>query len=202
MNPHPKTVGAAGGRRQIGAALFVSLVFLLILTVIGLSGMQNSSLQEKMASHHRERHLAFQAAESAIKAGETRLAQSVPAFVCDVANDGLYNHATPGATTDCPASKGWPSNSPSSHAYPPDQDAFWQGNTDVIPIGVNTQQYDKLADSPKYVIEALSSGVPGAAVSLEAGIPVPPSPKFYRITARGVGLHDSAVVVTQSVVRQ
>ena len=34
---------------QRGMALLVSLVFLLLLTLIGLSSMQNATLQEKMA---------------------------------------------------------------------------------------------------------------------------------------------------------
>ena len=35
---------------QRGMALLVSLVFLLLLTLIGISSMQNANLQEKMAS--------------------------------------------------------------------------------------------------------------------------------------------------------
>lgn len=52
--------------RQSGAALFVSLVILLVLTIIGLSAARRSTLQEKMASNLHVKNLAFNAAESAI----------------------------------------------------------------------------------------------------------------------------------------
>jgi len=52
--------------KQSGAALFVSLVILLVLTVIGLSAARRSTLQEKMASNLHVKNLAFNAAESAI----------------------------------------------------------------------------------------------------------------------------------------
>ncbi|WP_459203304.1 PilX N-terminal domain-containing pilus assembly protein, partial [Pseudomonas fragariae (ex Marin et al. 2024)] len=35
--------------RQGGMVLLVSLVFLLLLTLLGISSMQNATLQEKMA---------------------------------------------------------------------------------------------------------------------------------------------------------
>jgi type IV pilus assembly protein PilX len=203
MNRVPSKLDRSGGIRGSGAALFISLVFLLILTVIGLAGMQNTSLQEKMAGHLRERSLAFQAAESALRAGETYLATSMPAFVCNIDDDGLYINSTPGSSSDCPTAKGSPSSKQTDHPYPPDNENFWKDNSDVRRLGDNSHQYDQLAEKPKYVLEVLSSGVPGAAVTLEAGIPVSASTiKYYRITARGVGRDSSSVVVTQSVVRQ
>ncbi|MCX7079150.1 MAG: PilX N-terminal domain-containing pilus assembly protein, partial [Pseudomonas sp.] len=36
-------------KSERGMALLVSLVFLLLLTLIGISSMQNATLQEKMA---------------------------------------------------------------------------------------------------------------------------------------------------------
>ena len=204
MNKVPPPLSAKDEARENGAALFVSLVFLLILTVIGLAGMQSTSLQEKMASHMRERNLAFQAAESALRAGEAYLAANVPTIVCDSATDGIYDNSSPGSTTDCPASKGWPSSAQSTHAYGPDNENFWKNNTDVktLGLGETSHQYDKLADKPKYIIEALAAGAVGAGVSLEAGIPIPSGPKYYKITAHGVGTDINAAVVTQSVVRQ
>lgn len=186
-----------------GAALFISLVFLLILTIAGLAGVQNTFLQEKMAGNLREGNLAFQAAESALKAGEATLAASIPLFVCDTDNDGLYMNSSPGS--DCPTSRGWPSSTQSSHVFSPDNESFWTGNTDVIKLWTANSPYglyDQLSDRPKYVLEVLAPGAPGAGVSLEAGVPVSPAPKLYRVTAHGVGMSNSSAAVTQSVVRQ
>ena len=52
-------------RGQRGMALLVSLVFLLLLTLIGLSSMQNATLQEKMAGSVSLRNQSFQGAEAA-----------------------------------------------------------------------------------------------------------------------------------------
>ncbi|MEO8642006.1 PilX N-terminal domain-containing pilus assembly protein [Pseudomonas sp.] len=56
---------------QRGMALLVSLVFLLLLTLIGLSSMQNATLQEKMAASVTLRNQSFQGAESVLRVGES-----------------------------------------------------------------------------------------------------------------------------------
>ncbi|MGY2180176.1 pilus assembly PilX family protein [Pseudomonas agarici] len=56
---------------QRGMALLVSLVFLLLLTLIGISSMQNANLQEKMFGSVKVRNESFQFAESALRVGET-----------------------------------------------------------------------------------------------------------------------------------
>jgi type IV pilus assembly protein PilX len=57
-------------RKQAGAVLVISLIILLLLTLIGVSGMQTTALEEKMASNSRDQNIAFQAAEAALRAGE------------------------------------------------------------------------------------------------------------------------------------
>lgn len=56
---------------QRGAVLIVSLLILLILTVIGVSSMQSSTLEEKMASNSRDRNIGFQSAETTMREAET-----------------------------------------------------------------------------------------------------------------------------------
>ena len=52
--------------KQKGAALIVSLLMLMALTIIGLSAANRSNLQERMASNFHIQNLAFNASESAI----------------------------------------------------------------------------------------------------------------------------------------
>ncbi|WP_447772851.1 pilus assembly PilX family protein [Pseudomonas kilonensis] len=69
-------------QRQRGMALLVSLVFLLLLTLIGLSSMQSATLQEKMTSSVMQRNQSFQIAEAALRVGESAVqveAYSLPA---------------------------------------------------------------------------------------------------------------------------
>ncbi|SHN14234.1 type IV pilus assembly protein PilX [Pseudomonas asturiensis] len=58
---------------QRGMVLLVSLVFLLLLTLLGISSMQNATLQEKMAGSVTVRNLSFQKAEAALRLGESAI---------------------------------------------------------------------------------------------------------------------------------
>ena len=55
---------------QEGFVLIVGLVILGLLTMLALSGMRDSTMQEKMAGASRDSGLAFQAAESALRDAE------------------------------------------------------------------------------------------------------------------------------------
>jgi len=56
---------------QRGAVLIVSLLILLIMTIMGVSAMQSSTLEEKMASNERDRNVAFQSAEVGMRQAQT-----------------------------------------------------------------------------------------------------------------------------------
>lgn len=53
--------------KQKGAVLVVSLMMLLVLTVIGVTGLSNTTLEERMSSNFHHTTLAYQAAESALE---------------------------------------------------------------------------------------------------------------------------------------
>ena len=57
--------GAVAARQQQGAALILSLIILLVLSVIGLSSMNTSMLQERMSANAQNAQQAFFAAEAA-----------------------------------------------------------------------------------------------------------------------------------------
>lgn len=57
-------------KQQTGTVLAVSLVILMVLTIIGVSGLSTSSLQEKISGNFRDREVAFQAAEAALAYAE------------------------------------------------------------------------------------------------------------------------------------
>ncbi|WP_240356773.1 PilX N-terminal domain-containing pilus assembly protein [Pseudomonas sp. 15A4] len=58
---------------QRGAVLIVSLVFLLLLTLLATSSMQNATLQEKVAGTLKLRDASFQSAETALRIAEARI---------------------------------------------------------------------------------------------------------------------------------
>ena len=57
-------------KHQSGAVLPISLIMLLLLTLIGVTGSQMTGLEEKMAGNMRDRNIAFQAAEAALRDAE------------------------------------------------------------------------------------------------------------------------------------
>ena len=63
--------------RQQGAALFISLMFLTILTLIGLSAANVGIMQERMAGNVRETNEAFQSAEATLREVENAVRESV-----------------------------------------------------------------------------------------------------------------------------
>lgn len=78
-------------RQQGGMALIVCLIMLLLLTMVGVSSMQNATLQEKMAGSVKFRNESFQNAEAALRVGENAVAVST--FNQDVCSNF--------ASTDC-----------------------------------------------------------------------------------------------------
>ncbi len=52
--------------RQQGSALIIAMVFLIILTLLGMSTMTTSRTELRMANNAQFANLAFQAAESGI----------------------------------------------------------------------------------------------------------------------------------------
>jgi type IV pilus assembly protein PilX len=170
---------------QRGAALIVSLLFLLILTVIGVTAVQVATLEEKMSSNLRAQSLAFQAAESALRAGEQAVNQIMaipaPPLLCNA--QGYYRMND----INC---DGVPENTP-----------IWQAvnwNTAQV-INYNYPQSQTVVAA--YIVEVVSSPSPTNAVggSLDdtrytsAGIPC-----YFRITARGTGGTFSATVILRS----
>jgi type IV pilus assembly protein PilX len=63
-------------RMQSGAALITSLIFLTVLTILGMSTLGTALLESRMAGNARDKNLAFQAAEVALRDAEQYIANS------------------------------------------------------------------------------------------------------------------------------
>ena len=171
-NPEAMQSNAA---HQSGAVLIISLIMLLLLTVLATSGMQNTSLQEKMAGNLRDKNLAFQAAESALNVAETSLdPPSVLAFT-DAGTSGYYSTASTIPTT----------------ASATLADNFWTSN----PVATSTvSTLGNGVASPKYIIKKLSTACFKASCPLPSDLSQP-----YEITVRATGGSTNAVVILQSI---
>ncbi len=168
-------------RNQRGVALFISLVLLLVLTIIGVSAVQTTSMEERMARNTHDSVLAFEAAEVALRTGEAFLRNNVnsTALFTPAGNNGLWE------ASDYAQTERW------------EQANVWSGTNSVV-VAANT--IAGVAEQPRYIIEHVASVqraenpylLGTAAAGLEDQIQV------FRITARGVGGTTNARVLLQS----
>ncbi len=171
-----------GFTTQQGSALVVSLLILLVLTLIGVTSMSTTSLQGKMAANSRESNLALQAAESALRSGESELGSATPPEGYDDACDnGLCLPSTTG--TPQWSTINWATNARSYNIV----------NNAALPEIPATLQ-------PKYIIEKMPpASLPGDAISNLGNYGGGSGLQYYRITASATGANGSAAVMLQSV---
>lgn len=70
---NPKTIQMNLAGKQQGVVLIVSLMLLVVITLLGISGMRNTTLDERMAGNMRDLQLAFYSAESALREAEQQI---------------------------------------------------------------------------------------------------------------------------------
>lgn len=169
-------------RLQNGAVLAVSLLILVVLTIIGVSSMVTTSLEEKMSGNFRDRQIAFNAAEAALAYAENFVNANVNAASVFDGSDGLY------ATYDGPGS---------NNAF---DSSWWTGTaSQVLP---NADAVDDVQTQPRFTIEHRGEigEVEGTSINLggygesSGGGEI----TAFRITVRATGLTDNSVVIIQS----
>ncbi len=183
-------------KRQRGAALVTALILLVILTMLGLSAMQNTTLEEKMAGNLRSSIAAFQAAESALRGGEdwivSQTLKPIPGKVSGSTSSG--------GSTSGPLPL-WVLDS--IDPDPGKSDPWWK-EADVSWWKDYARSYDsKLAlddeedlPAPHYVIEDM--GVVKDALNMGQGQDQNGT-AYYRLTAQGVGVDQNTVSLLRSV---
>jgi len=183
--------------RQKGVVLVISLLILLVMTVIGVSGMQSSQLEEKMAGHFRDSDLTFQAVEAALRVGEgiaqtqsttTPVNSGFPAYTDSdgTCPDGAINNCTSGL---CPT--------PDKDCTPRWEDTGFNGW-----VTANAVVTGGLVTTPQYFVEYLGATFPctRAANACNAGPGTPGcNCRRYRVTARISPSNGRAAVTLQSV---
>jgi type IV pilus assembly protein PilX len=63
-------------KHQTGAVLVISLFILVLITLIGVTAIQTTTLEEKMTGNMRDHDIAFQAAESALRDAEMNIIEN------------------------------------------------------------------------------------------------------------------------------
>ena len=176
--------------RQSGMSLFPAMMFLLVLSVLGVSALNSTLMQEKMVSNTKDLNVAFQAAEAGLRDAEADVSRNVDAatpFTSSCAS-GL---CTPPST--------WPSPSSADISKVVD----WSDSSKTRAYGAYTAApaMPTVAAQPQYVIERLSSlpVSPGGSVALGCGSGcVHSGGSAYRLTVLATGARPETRVVLQS----
>lgn len=166
-----KTSAFSERGRQHGAVLFVSLVVLVVMTLVGLTAMQGTGLDERMAGNLRDRTLAFEAAEAALReAGELIDAPDfAPTRVATAPTPTLTELQTSGVQIDQSGDTG----------------------QELLRIGVS--------QPPRYLIEETAVVLPGGGVESSILATREGAEHYYAVTALGYGSTSQARVVLQSI---
>jgi type IV pilus assembly protein PilX len=155
--------------REHGAALVVSLLLLLVMTLLALAASHATQLQERMAGNQRDTEIALQSAEASLRAAEELLAPTKSVDTCTTAD---------------------PVNCEAYAALPASMSQWWNSWARTY-----TPNLGQVATKPQFVIEHLaeshdSLSVGGSYLNLVRD--------FHRVTARSSGMTETAQVVVQS----
>jgi len=181
-------------RQQRGLSLVTTLVLMLATLGLGVAVMGVSAMEERMIANTRDRDLALQAAEAALRDAEQDVASNItPASA--FSNTCASGLCTPPSQRD----------SLGPLASLPVDDARlgfdWTVDANVRRYGqyTNAAAFPSVVQQPRYVIEKFSYlGTPAGESVVLGAEPVAPG-VGYRITARAVGARPETVVVLQSI---
>ncbi len=89
---------------QRGAALIISMIFLLVMSLLGVAAIRGVAMEERMAGQSYDRSLAFQATEAALRAAELEIESLKPiaGSGCAIVSGGTLMLCAPPLPTDTP----------------------------------------------------------------------------------------------------
>ena len=168
-------------KSQDGVALFISLVLLLVLTIIGVSSVQTTSLEVRMTRNEHDSMLAFQAAESALRDAEVVVEAVTFATIEDdfteAGNNGLYEGAEM------------------------EEQPIWQ-RADIWEVANSREaetNVDGVSAQARYIVEHVDTIVRSSNPNQITGQDDDfEEVEIFRITARGIGGSPNSQVTLQS----
>jgi type IV pilus assembly protein PilX len=184
--------------RQRGAVLVVSLLILLVVSILGVTSLTTTSMEEKMASNTRQERIAFEAAEAALRAAEDWLRANI---TNRTQIPGRFNGSSPGLYSQIevhPFSRSVPDAGLQTPSY-----ANWTTGTRSVEVATLPMFPAGTTQRPRYIIEYVgrvdTTGVGGPLLDYEGGADM--RQYAFRITAIGWGLDTSAHHLLESTYR-
>lgn len=203
----PSSIGSKNLERQAGASLIVSLLMLIVVLILSISLATMSLQGEKASRSDRDRQIALQAAEAALKDAETDIdPQVVPAGsrsnIFDPKSKLYFEEGCAGGDTNTyqglclPTAEGagvpvWQYVDLDDTSSKSKSVAFGRFTGQTMVTGKGSFP----AQLPRYIIEVIPDKEPSSSADEE-------SKYLFRITAIGFGANETTQVVLQSYYRK
>jgi type IV pilus assembly protein PilX len=163
--------------QQRGAALIISLVILIAMTLLAVTSMKGTSTEVAMAGNLRESALTFQAAEAGLRSAETAVEGTKATSIADIERLVTETEADP----DYLSADSW--------------DAENIANLVLTSVGINSP--------PKYIVKFVGENSVNRLSLVNTGAGYSGAPKgkvvtIFRITARASGQTGKAFRTVQS----
>lgn len=179
---------------QEGAVFVTGLIFMLVLTLLGVTAMKMATVEERMSGNMRDRMLAMQAAEMGLRYAEYHVRDNDPTTNSPRPIEGLSEFDTVctsglcyyGAGTNSPDVASW-----TTLCAPTCPISYVEGNIFRV-------------DGVTYTAPLLPAGVPPPTYLVEGILKTPPGNvqrHYYRITIRAQGAKPGTVVWLQEIFR-
>lgn len=178
---------------QRGLSLVTTLLFMVAALMLGVSVLSVNVMQERMIGNTKDRDLAFQAAEAALRDAERDLAMNITA-------DTEFSAACTNGLCTPPSQRAVALSVPVHEVVGFNWTTAGQVRTYGQYTGAAEFPSVSAGAQPRYVIERLGplGTPPGESLSrigLEPAVPA----VGYRITAQATGARDETVVILQSI---
>ena len=183
----PRILNLQALQKQKGVILFIGLIFLIMLSLLGLNAAQMSILEERMSGNVRSRDLAFQSAEAALKYVEQRIVSgSISSLLPAPTNSTIGTITSAGLRA--------------INICLPNTAAYWNGTgsldcngisgsftwtTGTTGTALTSSTLNQVASQALYVVERY----PNDTTTTEK----------YRVTVRGIGGDADTVVILQAM---
>lgn len=189
-------------KHQQGAILIVCMVMLLLVTLIGVGTMDLTTREVKMTVAMQDGDRAFEAAEAALSEAECWIESGLAPYDSSCGpNSGATNTTTVSSSPLSNAGIGgvWEKNAAigAKTSWWLEKNAKWWEENGTPVAGYKHDGIDQLKSPSRYVIELISTQSEDGSLVKKANANNS-GQLFYRITARGVGVKESTVVLLQT----
>jgi len=177
---------------QRGAALIVAMILLAIMSLLAVTSLRGTLVQERMSANTHDRDLAFQSAEAGLRMGEHQ------------AENWVNNGEDPTALANCqkPSPGGLYKNTEASCPQPlwegpapGESNSFWRDASKDTGANDISFTNDGLSLAPYYIVELIAEHAPCRIDPPEDK----PTCKRFRITASSRSADGRSQVILQSI---